>query len=350
MNSQETLYIDSEDSILETLKRMDTLSRKLLIVVEKEKYISLISIGDIQRAILDNIDLNSPLSKIINKDKAVAYETDSYEDIKKVMLQIRCEYMPIISANGEVKKVLFWEDVFGEGQKRKSANLQLPVVIMAGGKGSRLKPITNILPKPLIPTGEKTIIENIMDSFVNAGCQDFMLSVNYKADMIKHYFETLKNDDYHIQYFQEPKPLGTAGSMNLLKDRIKTTFFVSNCDILIDQDLSEIYKYHNDNHNLITIVSALKHLKIPYGTIETCENGKLSNLVEKPEFTFQINAGLYILEPECLEHIPPNKFYHITDLIADLQKKNHKIGVFPISEGSWKDIGEWSEYLKHIEQ
>ncbi len=221
---------------------------------------------------------------------------------------------------------------------------------MAGGKGTRLKPLTNVIPpKPLIPIGNKTIIEEIMDRFVDVGCNDFHISVNYKAETIKHYFKQLNHKDYIIDYFQEKTPpLGTAGSLFLVKNKIRTTFFVSNCDIIIDEDYSEILKYHRDNKNELTVVSALKHYPpIAYGTIETTEGGVLTKLVEKPELTFQINSGMYILEPpHLLNEIPENKFFHITQLIENIQKRNGKVGVFPISEGSWTDIGDWNEYVK----
>jgi len=256
--------------------------------------------------------------------------------------------MPIISENKELVDVLFWEDLFKKESRKLRVNLDIPVVIMAGGKGTRLKPITNILPKPLIPLGEKTILEEIMDQFVEVGCCNFFMSVNYKAEMIKHYFNSLKNSVYNIEYFQETKPLGTAGSMYLLKDEINSTFFVSNCDIIIDQELSEIYNFHKKNKNLITIISVLKHYNIPYGTIETKKGGKLVSITEKPDLTFQINSGMYILEPELLDEIPKDSFFHITELIDKLIAQERNVGVFPISEGSWKDIGEWNEYLKNI--
>jgi NDP-sugar pyrophosphorylase family protein len=172
------------------------------------------------------------------------------------------------------------------------------------------------------------------------------LSVNYKAETIKHYFNQLKKNEYKVAYFQEEKPLGTAGSLFLIKDKIKSTFFVSNCDIIINADYIEILKYHRENKNELTIVSALKHYPIPYGTIETKEDGVLIELKEKPELTFQINSGMYILEPHLLNEIPENDFFHITQLIENIQRRNGKVGVFPVSEGSWKDIGDWSEYLK----
>ena len=132
--------------------------------------------------------------------------------------------------------------------------------------------------------------------------------------------------------------------MFLIKEKIDRTFFVSNCDILIDQDLEEIYNYHINNSNLITVVSALKNYKIPYGTLETELNGILKKIDEKPEIVFQINTGMYILEPEVLNFIPENVFFHITDLIEKVMKSKGRVGVFPVSENSWRDVGNWKDY------
>ena len=174
--------------------------------------------------------------------------------------------------------------------------------------------------------------------------------VNYKADILKYHLDSQNILSNKISYFNENKPLGTAGSLYLLKDEIKTTFFVSNCDIIIDEDYNEILKYHRKNNNELTIVSALKHLSIPYGTIKTKKNGILTSIEEKPELTFQINTGFYILEPHLLQEIPENTFFHITKLIENINNRKGKVGVFPISEKSWIDIGEWSEYLKIIKK
>ena len=183
---------------------------------------------------------------------------------------------------------------------------------MAGGKGTRLKPLTNVLPKPLIPLGEKTIIENIMDKFYDVGCNQFHISVNYKAEMIRYFFSALGHNKYQIDYIQEKTPLGTAGSLHLLKGKLNSTFFVTNCDILIDQDINDVLEFHKMYKNEITVVAALKNYSLPYGILETQQEGKLTKIAEKPNFTFKINTGFYILEPHLLNEIPQNKFYHIT--------------------------------------
>lgn len=339
-------FIAPDATIIHALKQMDANDCKLLIVVDHEQFISVLSIGDIQRAIINNIDLTTAISKILRKDITVATDSMSFTQIKNTIINMRIECMPVINASGDLIDVYFWEDILGEEKRINNNKLQLPVIIMAGGKGSRLKPITNVLPKPLIPIGEKTILEEIMTRFYMAGCDEFHISVNYKADMIKFYLSTIKDGHYKISYFQEDKPLGTAGSLHLLNGLINTTFFVSNCDIIIDQDLNEIYDYHTKNNYEMTLVVALKSYDVPYGTITSGNNGLLVDLVEKPEIVYKINSGIYLLEPHLLKEIPYDTFFDITDLIKNILKRNGKIGIFPVSEKSWKDIGEWDEYLK----
>ena len=341
------LIVNKEDTILFVLKKMDELKKKLLIVLNGNKFLSVISIGDIQRAIIKNVDLNTQIVYILRNEVSFASTRDDIMELKVRMKTRRNEFMPIVSPDGDLVDVIFWENLFSDSLivDKNENKLNLPVIIMAGGRGSRLAPLTNVLPKPLIPIGKKTMIEDIMDQFVSSGCCEFYISVNYKADIIRNYLNSLGNTEYMLNYFQEEKPLGTAGSLHLLKDKIHSTFFVSNCDIIIDQNLTEVLEYHRKNNNEITIVAAIKNIQIPYGTIQTKENGLLESLLEKPEYSFKINTGLYILEPHLLNEIPKDTFYHITYLIEKLYKEGRRVGVFPISEGSWTDIGSWKEYL-----
>ncbi len=343
--------ISSRITVIAALKLMDEIRRKLLFVVtEDRKFIGVLSLGDIQRAIINKKSLDSPVADIMREIITVANSTDSYEEIKKRMIELRTEAMPVIDKDGFLEKIIYWEDII-TGQKAKlKESLGLPVVIMAGGKGTRLKPLTNVIPKPLIPIGDKTILEDIMDSFCEYDCSRFYISVNYRAEMIKYYLNNQAGIKYNSVFFEEAKPLGTAGSLHLLDGAITETFFVTNCDIMIDEDYSEILKYHRENNNELTVVAALKSYKIPYGTIETKADGILDSITEKPEITFYINTGLYILEPHLINEIPKDTFYHITSLIEKLQVENRRVGVFPVSENSWTDIGEWKEYLKLINE
>jgi dTDP-glucose pyrophosphorylase len=334
-------------SIISALKKMDIEKTKLLFVFSNEIFKGMLTIGDIQRAILKNIKLDEKISTILDYKKVYAYQEDSIEIIKHKMQELRAEAMPVIDKQGNLINIFFWDDLFGKNHLISHKKINLPVVIMAGGKGTRLKPLTNIYPKPLIPIGEKTIVETIMDKFVSYECHDFYISVNYKAEVIKNYFDFLQNPQYKIHYFQEDKPMGTAGSLRLLKDKLHSTFFVSNCDILINENYADILKYHQSNHNELTVVAALKTYSIPYGTIITGENGLLESIEEKPNLTFKINTGLYILEPSILDEIPDD-FFHITHLMEKLKQEGRRVGVYPISQNDWIDMGDWDEYLKLI--
>ncbi len=342
----EDLFIAYDQTILEAIRQMDRIKRKLLIVVKGKKFYSLLSIGDIQRAIIKGVAFDNPIDKILrNKNKIkVAKTSDDLKTVKDTMLRFRTEFMPVINEDNDIVKILYWDEIIGLDEEKIKEKIDLPVVIMAGGRGTRLKPLTNIIPKALVPLGDKPIIQMIIENFVEIGCTNFFLSVNYKKEMIKQYFKNLHDVRYQVEYIEEEKPLGTAGSLFLLKSRINSTFFVTNCDVLIDQDYREVYKYHKDNRNELTIVSALHHYEIPYGILETENDGLLKQISEKPQITFQINTGLYVLEPHLLNEIPENTFLHITDLIENIKKRQGRIGVFPVSEKSWIDIGKWQAY------
>jgi len=344
------ISIDANSTILQGLKKMDQEGVKSLIVYRKEIFLGMLTIGDIQRAIIKRLEVTSSIDSIVDSKKIYASEKDEIEVIKKKMYSLKAECMPVVSNEGKLIDVYFWRELFGVKQSHTREKIDLPVVIMAGGKGSRLRPLTNVLPKPLIPIGDQTILEDIMDRFTDVGCHDFYLSVNYKADFIIQYLDNLNNPQYRLSYFREEKPLGTAGSLHLLKDKINTTFFVSNCDIIIDEDYSQILNYHRQNENEITVVAAIKNYPIPYGTLETGSSGRLQSLQEKPDITFKINTGMYILEPHLINEIPENVFFHITYLIEKLIKEDRKVGVFPINEGSWTDIGNWEEYRKYTKE
>jgi dTDP-glucose pyrophosphorylase len=336
--------INKESSLRDALKIMDRLDKKLLLVLDNSVYSGLLTIGDIQRAIIKNIDLDEKVGEILRKNLRICSINDSDKEIKDTMLEFRIEFMPIFGDDGNLVDIILWEELFEEEIATDFIKLSCPVVIMAGGEGTRMKPFTNIIPKPLFPIGEKPIIEVIMDKFSKIGSTNFFITANYKFEMLKYYLDNHISKNYQIEYIKEDKPLGTAGSLSLIRNMINETFFVSNCDIIIDQDLVEVYKYHKANNNELTIIGSMKHYDIPYGILETGENGKLLKMKEKPEFTHMINTGVYILEAHLLDEIPKNTFFHITELITKIIARNGKVGVFPINSKSWVDIGEWSQF------
>ena len=343
----ENKIISINDTIVSALKQMDGHRTKLVFVFDGDKFECILTIGDIQRAIIRQANLSDPISTILDRDKIYVSDKDSIEHIKDVMFKELIDCMPVLNDAGEIVDVLFGHDVFTEAVADNRAKIDLPVVIMAGGKGTRLKPITNVIPKPLVPVGDKTILEVIMDQFEGIGCKKFYMSVNYKADMMEYYLSQLDHK-YDIEFFMEDKPLGTIGSVLLLKGKITTPFFVSNCDSINEQDYRDVYDYHINNHNDMTIVTMVKNFTIPYGVIETGEDGLMVSLKEKPEHTYMVNTGVYILNPELIDEIPEGEFFHITHLMEKVKARGGRVGCFPVSEDAWKDMGEWPEYLKMI--
>ncbi len=348
-NQKEVIQRSIQNSltIIEALRAMDERKVKMLLVFQNEKFQSILTIGDIQRAIIKGSAMNEYVSSILSRNKKYVTPGESREEVRKKMLSLRAECMPVVDEKGDLIDVYFWADFFKHSEPQHREKINLPVVIMAGGKGTRLKPLTNVIPKPLIPVGDKTILEEIMDQFEAIGCQQFYMSVNYKSDLMRYYLDQLPHH-YHIDFFEETKPLGTIGSVSLLKGKINTPFFVSNCDIVIDQDYRDVYDYHKTNHNDLTIVTAVKSIRIPYGVIETGEDGLMTGLQEKPEQTYMINTGVYILNSELIEEIPEGEFFHITHLMEKVKSRGGRIGCFPVSEHAWRDMGEWPEYLKMI--
>ena len=345
------LLISENETLSEGLKKMDAIDKKLLLVVdEKDGYKSIVSVGDIQRHLIKKQNFDATIATTLRKNIRVANENQSLAAIKKEMLTYRMEFMPVVNADNILVDVIFWEDIFETQPREQHTNLGLPVVIMAGGKGSRLKPITNVIPKPLIPLGDKPIIEHIIDRFVSFGCTQFHLSVNYKAKMIQTHFDDQADKAYSVSYVHEPKPLGTAGSLSLLKDTIKTPFFVSNCDILVNQSLEDMHAYHLENNNELTLIGALKSITMPYGALEVDTDGLLQRITEKPEINMMVNSGLYLVEPHLLAQIPENTFFHITHLMEEILKRKGRVGVFPVSEASWLDIGNWSVYNETLKK
>ena len=343
----ESRVVSCETSLIESMKLMDAIKTKTLFVFKEEHFVGIITIGDIQRAIIKHRALDDSVSSILSKKKIYGYVSETENEIKEKMRRLRAEIMPILDENGEIVDVREWTEYFHSEDEKVRNPINLPVVIMAGGKGTRLKPITNVIPKPLVPVGDKTILEVILDQFESIGCHKFYMSVNYKADMMKYYLNQLDHK-YDIEFFMEDKPLGTIGSVSLLKGKITTPFFVSNCDSINEQDYRDVWDYHVNNHNDMTIVTMVKSFKIPYGVIETGEDGLMTALKEKPEQTYQVNTGVYILNPELIDEIPEREFFHITHLMEKVKARGGRIGCFPVSEHSWRDMGEWTEYLKMI--
>ena len=276
------LCIDKSADLKTALRKMDEGGKRILFVVENDmKLYGVLADGDIRRWILRTGELKGYVKEFCNTNPIVVNAGYQLSDTKKIMLEQRLEAVPVLDNDNQIVDILSWEDIFSEKRPiPEEKKIKIPVVIMAGGKGSRLDPFTRILPKPLIPIGNKPIIEIIIDKFYEYGAKDFYISVNHKSKMIKAYFEDLSGG-YSINYIDEEKPLGTAGSLKFLENKLNGSFFVSNCDILIESDYSEILEYHDEKKNDMTIVASVKNYRIPYGVCEIKNGGTLYELIRE---------------------------------------------------------------------
>lgn len=335
-------YIVSPDkTVKEVVAYMEQANIKATIVAdEKRRLLGLFTLGDMRHFFLNNGNLTAPITEAMNSNPIVFYSVLEAKNYKQKLI-----IYPIIDKNGIVVNVI----VDGNNQKITNVLDKVPVVIMAGGKGTRLYPYTKILPKALIPIGDYTIAERIVKSFQKYGCKDFYMILNHKAEMIKSYFNDLTKD-YEMSFVKEDKFLGTGGGLAYLKGKINETFFFSNCDILIDADFECIYKTHKEEGNKITFVCAMKDVVIPYGIIETNSEGKITAMKEKPEFSFLTNTGFYVVEPEVIEELEENEFIHMPDIAQRYMERGENVGVFPISEKAWMDMGQFSEMESMLKQ
>lgn len=347
------LFINPKSSIKEALKKLDQTAEKTLLVVDNnKKLLGTITDGDIRRYIIKYGLLEGSIENIYNRRPITIFENEiNGKKIKDIFLQKKIDVLPVVDKSGKIVKYLTWYQAFGEegkpAWKTRQRSLGLPVVIMAGGKGKRLAPFTDVFPKPLIPIGEKTMVEHIISNFKDFGVIKFFLTLNYKGELIESYFNSIEKD-YKIEFIWEEKFLGTAGSLKLIEQEITTDFIVSNCDIMIKADFLEIYEFHKKNNSVFTSITSIQHYKIPYGVVRTGKGGKVINIEEKPEHTFQINTGVYILNKRALKYIPENTRFDMPDLIKNLIANNENVFAFPVSGSSYVDVGQWEEYKKNI--
>lgn len=330
------LLVKPTMTVKEVVLYMETKSIKAVIVADDDNFVlGLFTLGDMRHYFLNNGDLLSKITAAMNPHPITFLNEKDAEEMKKKKELI---IYPIIDENGKIINAIYKNDI----NYVSEALQHVPVVIMAGGKGTRLYPYTKILPKALMPIGDITITERIINSFQRYGCNDFHMVLNHKAEMIKSYYNDLKKN-YSISFVTEDKSLGTGGGLAYLKGKIDKTFFLSNCDILINADFECIYKTHKREKNKITFVCAMKDIVIPYGIVETNASGEIVSMKEKPEFSFLTNTGLYVIEPEVIEELEGKEFIHLPDIAQRYMNKGEKVGVFPISEKAWMDMGQFSE-------
>ncbi|VVB88560.1 Bifunctional protein GlmU [uncultured archaeon] len=345
-----SLLIPIDLSIKQAMQKLNDTAEKILFIVnESEVLLGTVTDGDIRRGLINGLKFSDKVENVMCKRFSYIFynEPDKKEKAQTIMLEKKIEQIPILDRDRRIIYVILWADIFGKKEKLKQKqHFSNPVVIMAGGKGTRLDPFTKILPKPLIPIGEKPIIEIIMEKFNNYGFQNFIFTLNYKKEYIKMFLRE-NNFPYNIDWVEEDNYMGTAGSLSLLGDKLNDTFFVSNCDIILNADYADIMDWHKENNNLMTLIGCHKEVKIPYGILEM-DNGILKNFIEKPNYDVLINTGIYVMEPEVISLVQRDRPIDMNILI-ELASKKGKVSVYPINEG-WFDVGQWDEYNKSLKE
>jgi len=343
------ITIQPSATIKEAMEALDKTAEKVLLVVDdKQRLIGALTDGDIRRHILKERDLIGTIENAYNKNPIFVFQKDfEIEKIKNVLTKNIIDLVPILNKDRKVVDFITWEKAFGNNRRSETQKLDVQVVIMAGGRGTRLEPFTRVLPKPLIPVGDKPVIDHIIDRFKGCGVSEFYITVHHMSKILRAYFEE-KNPDYSINFAEEDEPRGTAGSLKLLIDKLEKPFFVSNCDIIIETDYSDIFRFHTKNDYDITLVASTKKFNIPYGICELNASGSLEQIQEKPEYNFLVNTGLYVLNPNVIDLIPENSMFHITHLMDKIKENRGTIGVYPVSEKAWIDVGQWAEYRKAL--
>lgn len=342
------VLINSKASIKDALKKLDVVASKILFVVDdEEKFVGSLSDGDIRRGLLSNKSLESSVMDACNQESFTVDENFQKDSIIERMKSLDIVFAPVLNHDKKIVSIFSLPDSQKAIIKKSVLDQKVPVVIMAGGKGTRMAPFTNVLPKPLIPIGDKTILEIIMDEFAVFGIEKFYLTLNYKGRIIEAYFDSLEKK-YPLTYIWEKEFAGTAGCLHLLEGEMESTFIVSNCDIIVKADMADLYQFHRDNNSALTIIASVQHQSIPYGVVEFSEGGRVNKISEKPEYSFPINTGVYMLEPECLQYIPPNGVFHMTHLIDALIEDGKKVFTYIINESEYIDIGQWDEYRDAI--
>lgn len=353
MNSSvlKPFLVQADASVIECMKRLDDNAHKILCVVDSSQLlIGTVTDGDIRRWILKGQSLEAGIGPVSNSDPVSRPAESSVESLRETMLALQIESIPLVDEENRVVGIAFWNELFGNAESPvRLRKLDIPVVIMAGGFGTRLEPFTTILPKPLIPIGDRSIVEHIIDRFRAHGVDSFHLTLNHKSRIVQAYFEDIERE-WQISFVTEERPLGTAGSLKLLTDRLPDEFIVTNCDIVIHADYADFLDHHRHHGYDITLVSSMMHYKIPYGICEIDEGGELMELKEKPEYSFLISTGMYLLNKSVLDLIPVGVKYDITQLMDSVKAEGGKVGVYPIRETAWDDTGQWEEYRKTVQR
>lgn len=336
-SSIKNIILRDDTPIIEAIKVIDMAAKQFVAIInEDNQLVGTVTDGDVRRGILKGISLKCSVKLIMNSAPQFS-SVDSFEKYKKEMRVHNLKQLPIVNDNKEIVDIIFADELYkAKGKKNK-------VILMVGGLGTRLRPLTDHVPKPMLKVGNKPILETIIENFKSHGFVNFVLCVNYKKEIIRNYFQNGKAFGVNIEYIEENNRMGTAGALSLLKE-VKESIFVMNGDLLTQVNFSKLLEFHNETNALGTMCVRNYEYQIPFGVIQT--NGHhLVSIQEKPIKKEYVNAGIYMLSPLALDMIPRNQYYDMPDLFNKMIELNAPTSVFPIHE-YWMDIGRIADFEK----
>ncbi|MFZ5753912.1 MAG: nucleotidyltransferase family protein [Bacillota bacterium] len=334
-----SICISPTTSILRAIENIDVNGVQIVLVVDdKNRLLGTVTDGDVRRAILKGIPLDEPVTRIMNTEPTVGSVHDNKAMLLRKMERKRLHQIPVVAEDGYLVGLEVLDEII------KFQHRENWVVLMAGGLGSRLRPLTNNCPKPLLKVGSKPILETIIENFIEFDFRKFFISVNYKAEMIEEYFGNGSQWGVEIEYIREENKMGTAGALTLLREKPNKPLIDMNGDLLTKINFSQLLNYHIENQAQGTMCVRELSFQVPYGVVKI-DKHRLLGIDEKPIQRFLINAGIYVLEPHLLDLIPPNTHYNMTSLFEEAINRGLETATFPIRE-YWLDIGQMSDYEK----
>ena len=339
MNRVDSIKLKENSTIKEALEVIDKGSIMFAIVVDKDdKLIGTLTDGDIRRGILSGKGIDDTIKDVYFKKPTVATTEDSKEDIINICTTKKIYQIPIVDRDKRVLDVVLLDELLKPKQRENR------VILMVGGLGTRLRPLTNSTPKPMLPVGGKPILQTIVEKFVKHGFINITMCVGYKSNIIQDYFEDGSKFGAKIDYILEDKRMGTAGALSLIEPskRPKEPFFVMNGDLLTNVNFEKLLDFHKLENSTATMCVREYSYQVPYGVVNS-KNNYITSIEEKPTYSFFVNAGIYMLNPECINLIPKNEFYDMPTLFEKLIKDNKKTTSFHLKE-YWLDIGRVEEY------
>lgn len=329
------LCVDKSASIREALEVLDREAMQIVLVTDRDdKLLGTLTDGDIRRSLLRGEGLDGNVLQAINANPFTGLDTQNASAWKRVLLEHSIRHLPIIDAAGKVAGIFYDKPVV-----KKRLN---PVVLMLGGLGTRLRPLTETIPKPMLMVGDRPILETIVTHIAEQGFVNFYFCVNYLGEQIRSYFGDGSKWGIHIEYVQEEDRMGTAGALSLLPEKPDRPFIVMNGDLLTKVDLTALLDFHDKNENIATACIREYAQQVPYGVVEV-DNEKVTQLVEKPVYRFFVNAGIYALSPKAMDKVPEQVFYDMPTLIEEVLTERGNVGGFPITE-YWMDIGQMPDF------